>query len=212
MCKRESSRKPRSKMGRNKGKEGEAMELKKVVYIRLYKHSSVLFWGYCIASKMRSNIPRSSAFVTLSHIGLKILKADALTFGWVSKTHSRSGPKISGIDLLKKPGARVDKSPMNTKERTLFCQLLWVRPWTRAGVMNVIVLLCNEDAIDAWAIRAESLTSALAFENAQNINKMRPIQQRTAERTPRRATTAQFYRENHSEQNVAVLFAQTWFL
>ena len=35
--------------------------------------------------------------------------------------------------------------------------------------MNVIVLLCNEDAIDAWAIRAESLTSALAFENAQNI-------------------------------------------
>jgi hypothetical protein len=36
--------------------------------------------------------------------------------------------------------------------------------------MNVIVLLCNEDAIDAWAIRAESLISALALENAQNIN------------------------------------------
>jgi hypothetical protein len=33
-----------------------------------------------------------------------------------------------------------------------------------------------------------------------------------AERAPRRATTAQFYKENHSGQNVAVLFAQTGFL
>ena len=30
-----------------------------------------------------------------------------------------------------------------------------------------------------------------------------------ADRGPRRRTTAQFYRENHSEQYVAVLFAQT---
>ena len=54
--------------------------------------------------------------MTLSHIGLKMLKADALTFGCVSKTHSRSGLKISGIDLLKKPGERVDNSPMNIKD------------------------------------------------------------------------------------------------
>ena len=106
------SRNPRKITGKTTASDGASIELTNVVSMSLSKQSSVAFCGVRMASKMRSSMPKTSAFFTHAQIVGRISWHSADTLGWVSKSVSRKTGKSSGMVRMNDCGTRLARSPM----------------------------------------------------------------------------------------------------